>query len=295
MVTARVLVWVQSPLLLLLALSAFQQDEPVVGVLALAGTAVLAWGGVWIGRDAPPAPPPHVTGDLRRVPWDWSDVLIFIAALFAAASALESIARSIVDAFTVNVDSTVRTAAESFAEQAAFYAGGLFNIWLLGSLRRGATLFDLGWRRVDWYWLPAAVGVAAVTYWVAGVLQEYSQRLFPSAQNGQCIAVQHDYSHFLVLAIIVVCVMAPLAEETMFRGFIYGWARRAMPLAAAVAVNGVIFATLHFQLLLLIPLFAVGVILALVYQFSRSLIPGALVHALFNLPGIIFILSSPSC
>ena len=52
---------------------------------------------------------------------------------------------------------------------------------------------------------------------------------------------------------------------------------------------------LHGVLLLFIPLFAVGCVLAIVFQYSRSLWPAAFVHALFNLPGIIAILSAASC
>ncbi|HZU77745.1 MAG TPA: CPBP family intramembrane glutamic endopeptidase, partial [Dehalococcoidia bacterium] len=118
---------------------------------------------------------------------------------------------------------------------------------------------------------------------------------FPSAQNTQCVAVQHEYGHFIALAIIVVCLIAPLSEETIFRGFIYGWLHRWLPIGLAVPVSGAIFAALHGVLLLFIPLMFVGCVLALIFQGSRSLWPGALVHALFNLPGIIAILSSPTC
>jgi membrane protease YdiL (CAAX protease family) len=109
------------------------------------------------------------------------------------------------------------------------------------------------------------------------------------------VAVQHSYGHFLVLAIIVVCVVAPLAEETIFRGFIYGWLHRWLPVGVAVPVSGAIFAVLHGVALLFIPLLAVGCILAVVFQASRSLVPSAMVHALFNLPGIISILNATSC
>jgi membrane protease YdiL (CAAX protease family) len=36
-------------------------------------------------------------------------------------------------------------------------------------------------------------------------------------------------------------------------------------------------------------------VLALVYQYSRSVWPSVMVHALFNLPGIISILNAASC
>jgi uncharacterized protein len=53
-----------------------------------------------------------------------------------------------------------------------------------------------------------------------------------------------------------------------------------------------VFSAAHLVLVLALPLFAVGVILALLYEYSDSLIPGAVVHGLFNLIGIIAILST---
>ena len=104
--------------------------------------------------------------------------------------------------------------------------------------------------------------------------------------------MQHDYSHYYVLAIIVVCVIAPISEETIFRGFIYGWLHRWGPALLAIPLSAVIFAAVHQQLVLFLPLFFVGVVLASLYQGSRSIIPGILTHALFNLPNIIAILST---
>jgi membrane protease YdiL (CAAX protease family) len=60
-------------------------------------------------------------------------------------------------------------------------------------------------------------------------------------------------------------------------------------------VAAAIFGAAHEVSLLFIPLFAVGIALTLVYQGSRSVIPGMLVHALFNVPGLIGYLSAPSC
>ena len=294
---ARVIVFIQAALLGIVGLLYVAgHAEPYVDALSLIGAGILFWGAQRMGTDAPI----YISGrgdeaGQRRVPWDWTDFLMFWPGAFIAASLLVSIAVPIADAATNGVDPTVRTAAESFVQQAAFYGGALFNIYVLVGLRRGGTLYHVGWRRFSWWWIPIAVIAVVATLEIADVLQALSQHLFPGAHNTQCQAVQHDYSHFLVLAVIVVCVIAPLSEETIFRGFVYGWLHRVMPAGFAVLVSGAIFASLHGVVLLLIPLWAVGIILAVVFQSSRSLWPGALTHALFNLPGIIAILSSPTC
>jgi membrane protease YdiL (CAAX protease family) len=295
---ARVVILIEGVILLVFVAvpSLLARASPVVSALTFVGAAVLLWGGIRMRGDTPMHVPPRSDFvELRRVPWDWTDFLMFWPGAFTAASLLVSLIVPLIHALTGSADSSVRTAAESFAQQASFYGGAVFNIWVLVGLRRGGSLYHLGWRRFQWWWVVIAVVAAAATLEIADWLQVVSQHLFPGAQNTQCQAVQHDYSHFIALAVIVVCVMAPLAEETVFRGFVFGWLYRFMPSGLAILISGAIFGGLHGVLLLFIPLWAVGIILALMYRGSGSLWPGAMVHALFNLPGIIAILTSPTC
>ena len=207
------------------------------------------------------------------VPWDWSDFVMFWPASFAAATFLNAVAVPLVDASDAALGADTQLAARSFTEQAVLYASALFNLYVLVGLRRGGRLRDLGWRGFRWWWIPIAAACVGAALKVAEYLQELSARIFPTAQNSQCVTVRHDYSHSLVLAIVVVCVLAPLAEETIFRGFVYGWLRRWTRFPIAIPISGVIFATLHQELLILLPLFAVGCILAALYQGSRSICP----------------------
>lgn len=295
---ARIIILLEGAVLLLFVAipSAAMRTSPVVTLLAFAGAVVLIVGGVRMRRDlvVAPSPPPGID-PTRWVPWDWTDVAMFIPAAFTAASFLVSLGQPLTDALVGGASSGARNAAESFTSQACFYGGAIFNIWVLAGLRRGATLRQLGWRRFSWWWIPIAAVVALGTLYVADSLQVAAQHLFPNAKNTQCQAVQQDYSHFIVLALIVVCVMAPLAEETIFRGFIFGWLNKVLPVGFAIVISGAIFGAAHLVLLLFIPLWAVGIVLAIVYRSSNSLWPGAVVHSLFNLPGIIAILSSPTC
>jgi len=292
---ARVIVIAEAPLLLIIAANYLTQRSFAFAALTTAGAGLLLLGGLRIGHDTDADTQAPVVRE-GRVPWDWTDFIIFWPGAFTAATLLISISVPLVDAFIGGVDPAVRTAAESFVAQVAYYAGALFNIWVLVALRRGGTLQDLGWRRFRWWWIPLAVLGAFATLQLAAYLQLLAQDILPpNTVNGQCVQVRHDYSHFVALAVVVVCVIAPLAEETIFRGFVYGWLQRVAPVYVAILVSAAIFSAVHGELLLYIPLFGVGCALALFYQGSRSLWPGALVHSLFNLPGIIAILTATSC
>jgi hypothetical protein len=217
---------------------------------------------------------------------------MFWPGWFSAFQLLGSVAVILTNLISTNSDATVRNAIESSVLAMCQYGGMLFNIFVLGFMRRGGTLRDLGWRGFKWWWLPIVPVATYVALVGASYLQTINQNLFPGISNGQCHEVQHDYSHYYVLAIIVVCVIAPLSEETIFRGFIYGWLHRWGPALLAIPLSAVIFSAVHQQLVLFLPLFFVGVVLASLYQGSRSIIPGILTHALFNLPNIIAILST---
>ena len=85
----------------------------------------------------------------------------------------------------------------------------------------------------------------------------------------------------LGLAFVVV-VMAPIAEETFFRGFILqGLTHWAGPFGAAVG-SSLLFALSHASIGILIPAFLSGMILAWAFTKTRSLTPGIFAHSMQN-------------
>lgn len=77
-------------------------------------------------------------------------------------------------------------------------------------------------------------------------------------------------------------VMAPFFEEILFRGFLYSsFKSRAGVLVAALGSAGT-FALLHFDKGGALMLFAIGLVLAITYERTRSLIPAMVAHGLWN-------------
>jgi ABC-2 type transport system permease protein len=74
---------------------------------------------------------------------------------------------------------------------------------------------------------------------------------------------------------------APLFEEFIFRGLIFGGLRRSMHLLPAAVASAALFAIVHPPLSML-PVFALGVCAAWAYDGSRLLIAPMLVHAIYN-------------
>jgi ABC-2 type transport system permease protein len=76
-------------------------------------------------------------------------------------------------------------------------------------------------------------------------------------------------------------VAAPVFEEFIFRGLIFGGLRRLLGVAAATLASAAIFAIVHPPASV-IPVFVMGVCAALVYERTRMLAAPMLLHAVYN-------------
>ena len=102
-----------------------------------------------------------------------------------------------------------------------------------------------------------------------------------------------------VAIVILAVAIAPPAEEIFFRGFVLPPMARRFSLGSALAFNGLVFALVHIQTYLgefgyLPPLFLFGFVLSGLRLWTGSVLPGILVHAIFNAASIAaFLLSRP--
>ena len=95
----------------------------------------------------------------------------------------------------------------------------------------------------------------------------------------------HQSAWLWVGTVVLITVMAPLAEEILFRGFIFSTLWRRMPLGLAALITGALFGALHLggsPPLLTVPLGMLGVLLCLLRATTGSLIPCIVVHAVNN-------------
>ena len=78
-------------------------------------------------------------------------------------------------------------------------------------------------------------------------------------------------------------VIAPFVEEIMFRGVLYSWLRSFCSPLVSMLLSAILFAGLHPQGVIgLVPLTAIGFILAFVREWRGSLIACMTTHACFN-------------
>jgi membrane protease YdiL (CAAX protease family) len=77
-------------------------------------------------------------------------------------------------------------------------------------------------------------------------------------------------------------VLAPLLEETLFRGFLLASLTRFMPTWAAVVASSTAFGLAHLSLRDLPVLIALGCWLGAIYCRSRNLLTPIIVHGAWN-------------
>ena len=90
----------------------------------------------------------------------------------------------------------------------------------------------------------------------------------------------------IVWIVVLVCVLVPIGEEMFFRGFVYGTLRR-WGVAAATVLSALFFAVVHQQIVHFLPIALLGVVLAVAYERTGSLLPAMLIHAANNLVAVL--------
>jgi membrane protease YdiL (CAAX protease family) len=78
-------------------------------------------------------------------------------------------------------------------------------------------------------------------------------------------------------------VVAPVAEEMIFRGYIYGVLKGRVGGVAAAVVSALLFAGMHVNVGSLAPLFVLALCLTVAYEATGSLLVNIFMHGLFNL------------
>lgn len=132
-------------------------------------------------------------------------------------------------------------------------------------------------------WRPALATGAAFGLGAAVVGIAYLQAVHGLGLLDAPARRAHDAGHVQLGAWIVPLgvLAAPVFEEFIFRGLIFGGLRRSMRLLPAAAASAAVFAIVHPPLSML-PVFALGLCAALAYERSRLLLAPMAVHAIYN-------------
>ena len=85
---------------------------------------------------------------------------------------------------------------------------------------------------------------------------------------------------------------APIVEELLFRGVVFGGLTKVMPVWSAMALSGFLFALIHVNAVTMIPLWFLGIAFAWLYFRTGTLLAPMAVHFTFNAINLAFCLFS---
>ncbi len=102
-------------------------------------------------------------------------------------------------------------------------------------------------------------------------------------------AAEHSDRKAMLITGLLAVVVAPLTEETVFRGYLYGVLKRQIGGIGAGLLTAGLFAAMHLNLAALPALFVLAICLTLAYEATGSLLVNISMHALFNLTSLLVI------
>jgi membrane protease YdiL (CAAX protease family) len=192
---------------------------------------------------------------------------------------------------------------------AAMIEGVIVNTFVFMAIMAG-IIASLSLRKVDWVEtfglarlppgsvLARAIILLLLALPLVGVALALSQVLLAagghedeSAQElVRFLADSHSGAAKAVVAVSAI-LLAPVQEEFIFRGYLYGVVRRYAGVPAGIVFNAALFAGIHLHAPSFAGLFVLAVCLTLAYEWTGSLFVPVAVHGLFNSISIIQLLA----
>ena len=162
--------------------------------------------------------------------------------------------------------------------------------WFAGKHSTDKQELGLG-RLPSW----ADVGLAPVGFVLYFLLSAFvlyiASLLLPGFDSNQlqetgfgAISQRYEY----LLAFITLVVAAPVAEEVLFRGYMYGKLRKNAPIWLAMLITSLVFGAIHGQWNVAVDVFALSIVLCALREVTGSIWAGILLHMMKN--GIAFYL-----
>jgi uncharacterized protein len=237
-------------------------------------------GGSWSSRPPDAGPPGH------GVDWPaWMAPVALIGGLVLAA-----VGGLVVDLPAIALGAKLTTShtppglaiADTFVQDVAFVLAAVFCAQLGG---RGVRAWQLGLRppRVGWRRAVAMITALVVLFIVLNVI--WAALLNPGKEKILEQLGSNESTALLLLSAALTCVVAPICEEILFRGFIFTALRSWRGTIPAAVITGLLFGAVHAgsaPVLDLVPLAALGFGLCLLYRYSGSLYPCIVAHSLNN-------------
>ncbi|MDP6117607.1 MAG: type II CAAX endopeptidase family protein [Planctomycetota bacterium] len=258
-----------------------------VGAALLIGTGLFGW---WIIQKLQDREPLQEEGAIpwAKCRWGFWDVLkvavMYFFFLVVTASGIRLLC----------IDDGLRASYEALTQiQQGLILQLPGSVLIIGVMlhilksERGYDLDELGY---TFRWTPVAKGVLgylaaspivlACAFVGTTLIQYVGSEKLDHPIAGELIGENPLWS--MVMMVFFACVLAPAWEECFFRGMLYRAIRKWCSLPISMVISATCFSMLHGNLSHLLPIFALGLLLAYLYEKTQSIWSCIAAHVVFN-------------
>ena len=145
------------------------------------------------------------------------------------------------------------------------------NLWKRCNFKKinGKTTFKV---------ILVTIGAAAFSGAIVVILQDQ----FQSYNKINEAVSAASYSPFSMMAVIL---LLPIFEEILFRGLILYELNKKMSLLLAAIIQGILFGIYHMNILQSIYTAILGIVLGLIYIWTKSIVASIIAHIVYNFLG----------
>jgi membrane protease YdiL (CAAX protease family) len=247
-----------------------------------------------IAAPTPAAPPAASFPEDMATPWDTLDlVVLFVYSLGMLYLLTNLMAVLAIVRFGVPANQIERFSATNagfvVCRQILWFGLILLFLYAVVHRRTPAPFWrTIGWRKLRWGEMGAGVLIPLLL--LGGVLlalgAEISSQFYETPKNlpiEALFATRRGMEYLMAFGILV----APLAEETVFRGYVYPVLARKFGIITGIALTGILFGLVHVPQLWggwgqIATLVGVGMALTAVRAATHSVFASYLVHLGYN-------------
>lgn len=242
--------------------------------------------------------------DDLRVPWDWIDIGILILVAFLGSVIAWPLIVPVLK--LAGISAAYVRKSPSAMGVIAVSAQIVLDLGLLAYLAAQMRLRFKSpfWRTIGWRPIETRSPARALPYLALALggfslaaIVAIAEGFFPP-KHALPIQTVTQNSHAAVLFMLSAVLVAPVVEETIFRGYLYPVAARSFGVGVGILLTGTLFGLLHagqlwggwWQIALLV---IVGIIFTIARAATRTVVASYILHATYNaLPVIAALMSS---
>jgi membrane protease YdiL (CAAX protease family) len=229
-----------------------------------------------------------------QITWSWPHLVVLILFAIISITVIQGVMMAIYvphQGMTPQQLETYLLSKPQFTlgSMVIWYAAIFFFLYVTLSLLRGHSFWEcLGWRKIATQ--PGQISRNPIVYFLGGcslslVVAILSSRLKAPENSPMDELFKQRQTALLFVAMAV--LIAPLVEETIFRGYLYPLFARSFGVTPGIVITGVLFGLMHGAQLgwtwgLVTMLILVGIVFTLVRARTGSVFASFLMHLGYN-------------